>query len=227
MGTEQQLGIGHIYVVHALRGYEEHEKRLHQILGNQLGMEYELVTDGDPSLWTDELVYRYFVPNIREVLSNGVLSCTLNHILCCEKMLENGDDVALIFENDPFLLHRFTERLAAIVAELKREQHCGVIVSLENTTLTFPPRKSIRKNKLLYPARQGRCAGAYLLDQAAAQQIVNDLRTHKCATVVDWWHNDMVARGVVGMLWAHPPIVEQGSHNGKLHATISTKSRGW
>jgi glycosyl transferase family 25 len=35
----------------------------------------------------------------------------------------------------------------------------------------------------------------------------------------------MIDRGVVKMFWAHPPLVEQGSHNGLLNSTISSKQK--
>jgi len=66
-------------------------------------------------------------------------------------------------------------------------------------------------------------AGAYLIDLTGATNILNDLKQTKCHTVIDWWHNTLIERGVVKMYWAQPPLVEQGSHNGQLSSTISTK----
>ena len=68
-------------------------------------------------------------------------------------------------------------------------------------------------------------AGAYLVDFEAAKRITNDLENHKCERVIDWWHIDMLKRDVFRMYWAHPPLVEQGSHNGMLSSTISTKPK--
>jgi glycosyl transferase family 25 len=141
-------------------------------------------------------------------------------------MLQNKDQLALIFENDPFFINHFEERIAAIVAEAK-QLDAGFIVSMENTTLKYPSRKLLQKGKYLYPAQFGRCAGAYLIDQTAVRNIMEDLKVKKCAQVIDWWHNDMIKRGVVRMYWAHPPVIEQGSHNGKMHSTISSKAQNW
>ncbi len=66
-------------------------------------------------------------------------------------------------------------------------------------------------------------AGAYIIDLKGAEQILNDLEQNKCHIAIDWWHNSMIKRGVVKMYWAHPAFVEQGSHNGHLSATISSK----
>lgn len=66
-------------------------------------------------------------------------------------------------------------------------------------------------------------AGAYLIDLTAARNMLAYLHTHKCAEVIDWWHNTLIKEGIVTMYWAHPPLVEQGSHNGRLNASISSK----
>ena len=224
--NNKEIGICHIYVIHALKGYEQHEQRLRNIFEREYSFDFDFVTDGDPSLWTEELINRYFSPDIRNVLSKGSLSCTLNHILSYERMVQNGNQLALIFENDPFFINRFEERIAAFVKETEQLE-AGFIVSIENSTLKFPSRKIIKSDKFLYPAQYGRCAGAYLIDRTAVINIMEDLKTNKCATVIDWWHNDLINRKVVKMYWAHPPIVEQGSHNGKINSPLSSKPKSW
>jgi len=99
----------------------------------------------------------------------------------------------------------------------------GFIISLENSTLKFPSYWKTKKGKFLYQAKSGRMAGAYIIDLEGAKKILNDLKTNKCGTVIDWWHNTLIERGIIKMYWAHPPLVEQGSHNGFLNSTISTK----
>ena len=225
MGKEIELGIDGIYIVHALKGYEYHEKRLETIF-KEYGFDFNFVTDGDPTLWNDDVISTYFSPDIKTILPDGILSCTLNHIYCYEKMVRNNDRFALIFENDPFFLGNFSEDIIPIVKEAKKLKE-GFIISLEITTFKFPPRKDVQKNKHVYPANYGRCAGAYLIDQTAARNILADLKTNKCAQVIDWWHNTLIDNNVVKMYWAHPPIVEQGSHNGKMHSTISSKTKGF
>ena len=224
MGKEKDLGIDGIYVVHALKGYEYHESRLKDVFG-EYGFDFSFVTDGDPTLWSDDVISAYFSSDIKAILSGGVLSCTLNHIYCYEKMIRNNDRFALVFENDPFFLGNFSEEIVPIVKEAEKLKE-GFIISLEITTFKFPPRKDVQKNKLVYPANYGRCAGAYLIDQTAARNILADLKTNKCSQVIDWWHNTLIDNNVVKMYWAHPPIVEQGSHNGKMHSTISSKTKG-
>lgn len=213
-----------VYVVHAKAGYEQHEKRL-EALFPKMGLSLEWMTAGDPSLFSQELLDKYFVSDIEDVLSKGVLSCTLNHILIYEQMVSKGQSYALVFENDPFFLPSFDESFMRVLKEVTTLPE-GFLVSLENSTLRFPSYWQTKKGQFLYKAKSGRMAGAYLIDFKGAQNALKDLEFKKCNTVIDWWHNDMIDRKVLDMYWAHPPMTEQGSHNGYMHAGISSKKNG-
>jgi len=219
----EKFGIDGIYIVHAQKGYEYHEERINKLF-TTLGLHFEFVTDGDPANFNNGLLKKYFTDDIRQVLSDGVLSCTLNHILSYERMVKNNNRFAIVFENDPFFLGDFVQQIKKIAAEAATLQP-GFLISLENTALKFPAYKQLRKGQLLYPSTYGRCAGAYMLDLQAAKDILKELETNKCRQVIDWWHNTLIDRKVVSMYWADPPITEQGSHNGMLSAGISTKKK--
>ena len=112
----QEVGIEGIYIVHARMGYEIHEQRINDIF-SKLNLDYEFVTDGDVSNFTPELLKKYFCNEIESVLSKGVLSCTLNHIMCYEKIVRNKNKYALVFENDPFFLGDFVKKIKRIAIE--------------------------------------------------------------------------------------------------------------
>ncbi len=221
----EPINIDAVYVIHAKIGYEIHEKRV-TALFKKHGLSFEFMTDGDPSVMTVSQLEKYFCPDIKNLLSIGVLSCTLNHILSYEQIVKNNIQLALVFENDPFLLNNFNENLNKVIKEAKTLPQ-GFIISLENSTLKFPSFKVIKKEKYLYEAKAGRMAGAYLVDLQGAKNMLTDLQSSKCTQVIDWWHNNMIDRGVVKMYWAHPPLTEQGSHNGLQSSTISTKNKSW
>ena len=50
-----------VMVIHALKGYEYHEKRIIELF-DQMGMSYEFVTNGDPIHFRQEVLEKYFVP---------------------------------------------------------------------------------------------------------------------------------------------------------------------
>ncbi len=219
----KDFGIEGIYIVHAKKGYEIHEQRIKEIFG-KLNLEYEFVTEGDISKFNKEILLKYFCEEIQSKLSKGVLSCTLNHILSYEKIVRNKNKYALVFENDPFFLGDFLKNIQRVANEANKLKP-GFIISLENTTLKFPGFKKVKKGKYLYEASFGRAAGAYLIDLKAAKDILENLKTEKCCQVIDWWHNTLIDNGIIKMYWAHPAFVEQGSHNGKLSSTISSKNK--
>ncbi|HEY5368572.1 MAG TPA: glycosyltransferase family 25 protein [Hanamia sp.] len=221
----QDAGIEGIYVVHAKTGYEIHQQRIIEIFG-KLKLDYEFVTDGDVSHFTDELLQKYFCNQITTLFPPGAVSCTLNHILSYQKIVTNKNKYALVFENDPFFLGDFFKKIKLVAAEADTLEP-GFIISLENSTFRFPSFRRIKKRKYLYEASYGRMAGAYLIDQKAAKDILESLETEKCCQVIDWWHNTLIDLQIIKMYWAHPPLVEQGSHNGRMSSTLSSKNKGF
>lgn len=221
----KDFGIDAIYIVHAKSGYEVHEQRINDIFG-KLHLDYEFVSDGDISNFNPGLLQKYFCNEIDSVLSKGVLSCTLNHIICYEKIVKNKNRYALVFENDPFFLGDFLKKIKLIANEANSLEP-GFIISLENTTLKFPDFRKVKKGKYLYEASYGRAAGAYLIDLKGAKDILENVKTNKCCQVIDWWHNTLIDNKVIRMYWAHPAFVEQGSHNGLMSSTISSKNKSY
>jgi glycosyl transferase family 25 len=220
MGKEKNIGIDRIYVVHAPKGYESHAQRLDSILKDRYGFDYEFLEKD-----RDDLISTFFTDDISKTMGKGNLLCSLNHIMFYRKTIEDGVNLALILEDDPFFIGSFPEKLKQIMPEVAKLDK-GFIVSLENSTLTFPPRKSVVSGKHLYEAATGRCAGAYLIDRQACVNILHRLAEKKCEKVIDHWHNILVKEGVFRIYWAHPPFVEQGSINGKLSSDKSTKTQG-
>lgn len=212
-----------IYVIHALKNYDHHEKHIRSLFAKH-SLEFEFVSDGDPSFFTDQLLQKYLSPQMYNQLSRGVVSCALNHILTYEKVIKNENDYAIIFEDDVFFLGDFKLKLLKIWPEIVALEK-GFIISLENTPLTLPSFWQAKRGKYLYRASRGRMAAAYIVDYKAAEIMLNDLKNSKCDTALDWWHNILVNKGLIKMYWAHPPLVEQGSHNGLLYGTISTKPK--
>ncbi len=225
MSINKQIGIDGIYVVHGIKGYDEREKLLIKLLRDQYNMDFNFITESTDAYINEKWIKKYFIQDIKEILSSGALFCTLVHILCYQKIVAKNNKYAIIFENDVCFLGDFTHKIKPVIKESDTLVK-GFIISLENSTLRFPSWKKIKKGKLLYEASAGRCAGAYLIDQQGALNILEDLKKNKCKEVIDWWHNDLINRKIIKMYWAHPPLAEQGSFNGKLPSTIAIRSKG-
>jgi len=223
--NNQKVGIDNIYVVHGIRGYEHREQLLQSLLKEKNGLEYELVTESEDDSVNQELVNKYFSNEAKQCLSKGQLMCSLVHILIYEKIVENKDQFAIIFENDVLFINEFQTGIKRVINEA-RQLSKGWLVSLENSTLKFPSIWETRKNKYLYAAPNGRCAGAYMVDFEAAKNILEELKSNKCNDVIDLWHNTLVKKDVFKMYWAHPPLTEQASSNGFVDSSLATNKKG-
>jgi len=220
----KKYGIDGIYIIHAKKGYEKHEERIRKLF-DEYGFEYEFVTEGDPSLFHSIDLSLYFTSDFLNKMSNPTISCTLNHLMCYEQIASNKNNLVLVFEDDPIFLGDFISKIQKIIKEVKLLEK-GFIVSLEGTTQKFPSYWQTKRGKNLYKAKGSRCAGAYLIDITAVKSILNYLENNKCNLPIDWWQNLLIQKNVISMYWAHPPLVEQGSHNGLLSSTISTRQNG-
>jgi len=208
------------WVVHALNGYEAHGDRIRRIFAEQ-EIPFEFATEGDVSRMDEKLLRRCFTPELLGRFPRTKLSCSLNHMLLYERIVEDGAPYAVVFEDDVCFLTDFRSSLDAIDAEV-RALRPGFLVSLENSTLRFPSYWQARRGQQLYRADVGRCAGAYLIDRAAALAMTDEMHTRRADSLIDHWHNTLADRGVIAIYWAHPAPVEQGSHNGVISAREST-----
>lgn len=223
MDQELLNGVCGVYVVHALHNYEHHEKWITKLF-NKHKIDFEFVSDGDPSTFTPELLNKYFITDIDKTLTKGITSCALNHFYSLERVIERKNSYAIIFEDDVIFLGDFKKKIHRIWNQVEKLEP-GFIISLENMPLTFPSFWQTKKGKFLYPATQGRMAAAYLIDMKAAEAMLANLQIDKCDLPLDWWHNKLIDKGVIKMYWAHPPLVEQGSHNGMTFGSISSRNK--
>jgi glycosyl transferase family 25 len=208
-----------VRVVHPKKGYELQERHIIQLM-KQHDIPFQFQLKGDQEELTEDLLNQYFVPNIP--YSKGSLSCTIKHLQIYEAFISSPKNYLLVFENDVFLDKNFNNLLFDILNEIKKRQLSNFVVSLENSCMRFPSYWQTKKNQLLYNAKDGRAAGAYLIDKVAAISMIKHLKNNKCASNVDWWHNEIASKNIISIYWAHPTIAEQGSHNGKLSGEIST-----
>ena len=216
--------LDNIYVVHGITGYEAREKILRTLFDDhRLG--YEFVTESHNASENESLIKQYFSPDIKSVLKKGPLMCTLVHFTIYQRFINSDNKYAIIFENDVCFLDSFNEQIQLIIAEADQLPE-GFIISLENSTLRFPSWRKTKKGKYLYEAETGRCVGAYMIDKKAANAMLDYLKHSKCNEVIDWWHNRLLEKKLIKMYWAHPPLTEQGSFNGKMPSSIAVRSEG-
>jgi len=219
---EKNIGV---YVVHAPVGYETAGKYVIKLFAKH-GIDFVFVNENLLPINEEQAIQKYFVPEIREIVTRGGIFCSLSHIACYEQLIKDEYKYAIIFEDDPCFLGDFNKDIVKIINEMESLPE-SFMISLENSTLEFPPRKSLIKGKHIYPAAHGRCAGAYIIDKQSAINMLESTKVSPAHLIIDWWHNDLHNRGIIQHYWAHKPLVEQASLNGKAVAAKSCKKGGW
>ncbi|CAG5083861.1 glycosyltransferase family 25 protein [Parvicella tangerina] len=222
------INVDKVYVVHVSTD-QQREEHMTKELG-RFNIPFEFMMKGDKSDITEELVREYFVG---EEMANGVgtaqQSCSYKHLSIYEKILEDEVEDALIFEDDIYLSDNFIQVFNDTIDELKslpQEKQDKALINFENSTLqVVHPGKRV-EGKHLYESPKSRCAGAYYMNKALAKAITEHRIQHKCNKIIDWYHNELVKEIDLQHYWCHPPVVEQGSHNGKIQSLIDDKKFG-
>ena len=145
----------------------------------RVGLHYELVPALEGAGLTPaqrrELVDEAAVAAMPQWLTPGTVGCSLSHRLAYQRMLENGDDAALILEDDVNIKPHVTQLLPAVAAHLH-----GAEVALLNfrawDVCHFDGRTGVplpQGFRLLAPRdeRQPVSGAAYVLTRQAAEQL--------------------------------------------------------
>jgi len=222
------INVDKIYVVHV-----SSNKLREQHIKNELGrfnLPFEFMLKGDKSEISSEIIKEYFIGDEMGGLKpTAQQSCTYKHLSIYEKILTDGVQDALIFEDDVYLSENFIEVFNQTISELKalpQKTQDKALINFENSTLQIvPPSKQVN-GQYLYEASKNRCAGAYYINKNLANSITQYRIKYKCNKIIDWYHNELIDTIGLQNYWCHPPIVEQGSHNGKMQSIIDDKKYG-
>ncbi len=210
------------FVIH-VRGNKEREKHIKRELQKH-NIDYEFILEGNMEDITENNLEKYFSDDYKKI--SPQTSCVLKHFYAYEQIVKNNISIALVFEDDIELFNSFQKIFEASVKESVTENLSGFIVSYEASTQNFIGKSEEVARKYLYKKNNGRCAGAYLIDVAAAKMILDYTYKYKCNMNVDWLHNELSAKGILKIFWCHPPVAEQQSHNGKIQSLLDSKKQG-
>ena len=203
------------YIIHVSTDFER-EKHIRKEIA-KTSFDFTFINEGDRKDLTTEVLARYFMGMM---VVSAATSCAYKHILAYKDMVDNQVDYAIVLEDDIYLYEKFEKTVAKILAEIKEQNLSNCLISLEDSNLRYVKGSEREKGRLLYPKKDGRFAGAYLLDIECAKSIVQEIETHKCQTTIDWLHKTYSDKGLINIYWLHPPIAIQGSLNGKIPSLI-------
>jgi glycosyl transferase family 25 len=221
-----KLNCDKVFVLHVKKGYEERKSHIENQMKTH-NIDFEYVLDGDISDLNDKIFQEYFAPNLHSY--THVPSITCKHILAYKAAVDNHYQHILVFEDDAILDKKFNHIFNQSIKELnlREDRNEPIIISYENSELKYFSKKELTKGQLLYETDKSRCAAAYLVNIAAAKLFIDDATTNKVNVIIDWWHNQLIDKKQLKMLWCFPTIVEQGSHNGMFDSALDNKRKGF
>jgi glycosyl transferase family 25 len=206
------------YIIHASTYHARKVHMLEQIKNKNIDVVF--VLEGDKATMDAGVIEKYFKG--QSPITNA-MSCSYKHLLSYEKIASGKHQWALILEDDVFLHKEFNEELKRIQEELNMHGIHNALISLEDSSLTFVERSMRVTDKRLYEKSRGRMAGAYLIDQAGARSVLNEVEARTCFLPIDWFHNHCSSEGLLKIYWTSHPIVTQGSLSGRISSTLEKK----
>lgn len=209
------------YIIHVSDAYERELHMQKELKDKQLDHEY--INYGDIKDLSDQNIKKYFTGNMAN--KSAATSCAFKHILSYKKLKDSNEYIAMILEDD---IHFYPNHhlLQKFIDEIKAKNLTNFLVSLEDSNLRYVPRSNRKNNNYLYPANKGRLAGAYLLDNQAANNILAYIEQEKVDIPIDWFHNKCADNDIIDIYWSQPAITVQGSLDGSIESIIDNKRTG-
>lgn len=209
-----------VFVLHVKRGYEERASHMEKMLAAH-GIPFEYMLEGDIPDLDAELQTRFF-GRADERDADAIHSCAAKHLLVYEKIVREGLPYALIFEDDIFVTRKFDRTFEAALREMEQRHGASepFLVGFEATCMGFVPRSQRIEGQVAYPGRFLQCLGCYMVNQAFARMILEEVLAEKCRIPIDLWINQLYGKGRFALYWSHPVVAVQGSHMGKFDSSI-------
>lgn len=214
-------GLDAIFVIHASSFTERRQFIEAQMAA--LGLPFEFVLDFDIPAIPEALRRRLFKS---DALSPAQQSCALKHWQAHRLMVERQIWRALVLEDDVILSSEFWPALNGLMQEE---------LALGDPHVTFlgcgghyyVPHEQIRAGQWLYPRNQGKFADSYIISMATAKRRLDWIEVNGITQPIDHTFEHIDRMLATPMFWLEPPVVEQGSHNGKFSSALDKSHPLW
>jgi glycosyl transferase family 25 len=143
----------------------------------------------------------------------------LKHFQALRLIVERNWRRALVLEDDAFLVPQFLQGLQQAFDESAcfDSPHVLFIGSGGNQ---YTPRRLRVPGQHLYKSDKGRLGEAYVLGSHAARLRVEWIEQHGISLPIDNLFERIDQECGIAMYWLEPPIVEQGSKNGRFRSVL-------
>lgn len=189
---------------------------------DKIGGDYEFILDGDMEDLTEEVLQKYFVPELAKVTPFN--SCSMKHLTACKYIVEHNLPGALVLEDDMVLYDNFVKVFNECMDEIDRRGLESPLINFEDSALRFVPRSQRRKGQHLYAVSRGRFAGCQYYSQGVARQILDYVDKYKMDCSIDVLQGELIGKIGLNYYYCHPCIATQGTHNGMFASSISSIS---
>jgi len=181
-----------------------------------VGLPYEFIHSYDAGDWDETVTKRYFKNSL---LSSGQRSCALKHLEALRLICERNWQQALVLEDDALLEPGFADGLRAALEEAAAFPQPYVLF-VGSGGNQYTPRRLRHPGQCLYQAERGRLAEAYVVGSQAARLRRDWIDSHGIPAPIDNLFERIDREFKVAMYWLEPPIVEQGSKNGRFRSVL-------
>lgn len=214
-------GLDAIFVVHATSFVQRRRSIENQM--EALGLPFEFVLDFDIPAILPATRQRFFRG---DGLSPAQQSCALKHWQAHQWMVERNISRALVLEDDVILSEQFWPSLKALMREelMLADPH---VTFLGCGGHYYVPKEDIRPDQRLYPRNQGKFADSYIVSLATAKRRLDWIAANGITLPIDHTFEHIDRTLATPMYWLEPPVVEQGSHNGKFPSALDKSHPLW
>lgn len=197
------------------RNFTERRQSIERQL-QPLGVPYEFLHVYDIDDLTAEVTKQYFRNTL---LHPGQQSCALKHLQALRLICERHWRRALVLEDDALLAGNFSAELNAALQDAARLPELQVLFVGSGGNQYIPRREQV-KGQRLYRSTRGRLAEAYVIGSQTARLRIKWIEQHGISLPIDNLFEQIDRECEIAMYWLEPPIVEQGSKNGRFRSVL-------
>lgn len=215
------FGIDAIFVIHAAQ-FVDRAKLIRTQL-EELKLQFEWVLEYDVPAINDSIREKFFK---NPTLLPSQQSCALKHWRVQQMIVERKLRRALVLEDDAILASDFLEIFNRMMREesLIGEPH---VTFLGCGGHYYVGSAELKEGQLLYPRNQGKFTDSYIVVFEAAKRRLEWINANGIPLPIDHLFEQIDRELSIQMYWLEPPIVEQGSHNGRFDSEINKIHARW
>lgn len=203
-----------IYVTHCV-SLSDRKNRLDTEF-QTLGLSPTWITnhDADNLTWEDWSKY-YSFTNVFRPISPQELSLVIKHLSCYEQIVKNGQNFALILEDDVTFVDNFSELFDKYLSSVPDDFD---LIFLGNCcNLRVPdPHPEVYLYAKSHPATK--CTDSYIIKASAAEKLLKTMIP--CHAPADHELNAQLEQHNMKVYWLEPPLISQGSETGLYKSSV-------